>query len=183
MPYREQPLTRVGGPAQYPEPDWDEIAKVTRGWVPDDETVGYAVLQGDERLAWLSAAGPESLGYDIRARIAGLLREGAGRAPGRAVGVRDALGDAAVDAFGGGVVEFERRDARPFRIRGGLGAPGPSRLPHRPARSGKGRLHARKPDSLRDVARHFAELSACTSSRSSGSISSNISLPTLMPVS
>ena len=77
MPYREQPMTRVGGPAQYPEPDWDEIANVTRVWVPDDETVGWAVLQGEDRLAWLSASGPDALGYDIRNRISALMRNGA----------------------------------------------------------------------------------------------------------
>ncbi|RAX48936.1 hypothetical protein DQ353_12515 [Arthrobacter sp. AQ5-05] len=76
MSYREQPMARVGGQAQYPEPDWEEIAKVSRVWVPDDETVGWAVLQGEDRLAWISASGPDKLGYDIRNRIDALMVDG-----------------------------------------------------------------------------------------------------------
>jgi len=74
MPYREQPMSFSAGPARYPAPDWDAGGTVARVWVPDDETVGWLILQED-RLAWLSAAGPETLGYPIREMVEELLRD------------------------------------------------------------------------------------------------------------
>jgi hypothetical protein len=77
MPFREQPLNFVAGPDRYPAPDWEEIGMVSRVWVPDNETVGWIVLQGEERLAWLSNTGPDKLGYVIRERVDELMNEGA----------------------------------------------------------------------------------------------------------
>jgi hypothetical protein len=77
MPYREQPMDLGAAPVRYPAPDWTEIGTWTRVWVPDDETVGWAIIQGDERIAWISGSDPESLGYVIRLQIDELLREGA----------------------------------------------------------------------------------------------------------
>lgn len=77
MPYRSQPFERLGGPKRYDAPDWSEIGTIARVWVPDDETVGWAVLQGDARLAWISSSSPEELGYPIRLHVSELLRSGA----------------------------------------------------------------------------------------------------------
>lgn len=77
MPFREQPLDFVAGPARYPAPDWEEIGTVARVWVPDNLTVGWIVLQGEDRLAWLSAIGPDKLGYVIRERVQELMDDGA----------------------------------------------------------------------------------------------------------
>ena len=73
MPYREQPMSFSAGPARYPAPDWDAEGTVARVWVPDDETVGWLILQED-RLAWLSAAGPDTPGYPIRQLVEERLR-------------------------------------------------------------------------------------------------------------
>lgn len=74
MPFRPQPMDFAAGPARYLAPDWDAIGEVARVWVPDDETVGFLIRQGDDRLAWLSAAGPDTLGYSIRLLVDGILR-------------------------------------------------------------------------------------------------------------
>ena len=65
MPYREQPMDFSAGPARYPGPEWDADGTVARMWVSDSETVGWLIRQGDDRLAWLSAAGPETLGAPL----------------------------------------------------------------------------------------------------------------------
>lgn len=77
MPFRRQPMELVASPPRYPQPDWDGIGQVTRLWVPDDETVGWLIRQNDDRLAWLSASGPDDLGYHNRRNVGALLREGA----------------------------------------------------------------------------------------------------------
>jgi hypothetical protein len=76
MPFREQPMDLVAAPLRYPEPDWEAIGTFTRVWVPDNETVGWAVVQGDDRIAWISGSPPESLGYVVRQIVSDLLREG-----------------------------------------------------------------------------------------------------------
>lgn len=76
-PFREQPLDRVAQPPRYPAPDWTDHGLVTRVFVPDDDTVGWAVFQGETQLGWLSAIDPEHLGYPIRRHVEDLLREGA----------------------------------------------------------------------------------------------------------
>lgn len=73
---RTQPLDWVGGPERYASPDWSAIGTVARVWVPDAETVGWAVLQGDDRLAWLPAS-PGELGGPIRLLVEGLVQAGA----------------------------------------------------------------------------------------------------------
>lgn len=80
MRSRVQPFDLAAGGACYDAPDWTEIGTVTRVWVPDDETVGWAVLQGDNRLAWISASSPEELGYPIRLHVDELTRSGAANA-------------------------------------------------------------------------------------------------------
>jgi hypothetical protein len=77
VPTPLQPFDWIGGPKRYDAPDWTEIGTVTRVWVPDDETVGWVVLQGENRLAWLSASDPDSLGYAIRLHVDELTRSGA----------------------------------------------------------------------------------------------------------
>ncbi|WGH21078.1 hypothetical protein SEA_CASSIA_5 [Arthrobacter phage Cassia] len=75
-----EPFDLAYSPARYPAPDWEEIGRVTRIWVPDDETVGWLVLQDPDRLAFLSDVGPEKLGYVVRElvrdRMAAGVREG-----------------------------------------------------------------------------------------------------------
>ena len=83
MTYRPQPMDFVAGPLRYDYPDWDGIGKVSRLWVPDDETVGWLVRQNDDRLAWFSSSPPDSLGYHIRRDVDALLLEG--RKAGRSV--------------------------------------------------------------------------------------------------
>jgi hypothetical protein len=70
-----QPSDFVTGPDRYPEPDYEAIDTVSRVRVPDDETVGWVVLQGEDRLAWLSASGAEDLGFPIRLHVDGVLRQ------------------------------------------------------------------------------------------------------------
>lgn len=77
MPFRESPMDFAVGPARYTAPDWQGIGKVAKVWVPDDELVGWAVWQDPDRLAWISASDPESLGYVIRLHVSDLLRDGA----------------------------------------------------------------------------------------------------------
>ena len=68
---------RFQGPQRHLAPDWDGIGQLTRPWVPDDDTVGWLIRQNDDRLAWLSASGPDDLGYYIRRNVGALLRAGA----------------------------------------------------------------------------------------------------------
>lgn len=80
MPYREQLLSRVGGPKRYPEPDWDAIGAVTEVWVPENGervNVGWAVFQAPDRIAWLSICGPESYPYEMRKLVEEILARGA----------------------------------------------------------------------------------------------------------
>jgi hypothetical protein len=68
---------------------------VTRLWVPGDETVGWLIRQVDDRLAWLSASGPDDVGHNVRRNGGALLRESA------AAGtmVSEVWTDALTDAF------------------------------------------------------------------------------------
>lgn len=72
-----EPMILAAAPARYPAPDWEAIATVARVWVPDDETVGWAIFQNGERLAFLSTSKPDDLGFVVRDLVLGILREGA----------------------------------------------------------------------------------------------------------
>lgn len=76
MPFRPQPADRLQDPVGYPAPDWSALAETSRIYVPEDGTVGWIVLQGGS-LAWLSAIGPEHLGYPIRRWTEDAIRVGA----------------------------------------------------------------------------------------------------------
>jgi hypothetical protein len=65
----------AAGADRYPAPDWKTRGTVARVWVPDDETVGWLIFQEPDRLAWLSAAAPETLGYTIREIVEEILRD------------------------------------------------------------------------------------------------------------
>ncbi|QOP65065.1 hypothetical protein PQE12_gp05 [Arthrobacter phage Adumb2043] len=72
-----EPFELTYAPARYPAPDWEAIGRVTKIWVPDDETVGWLVFQDPDRLAFLSDVGPDKLGYTIRELVRERMAYGA----------------------------------------------------------------------------------------------------------
>jgi len=72
-----EPFDLTYSPKRYAAPDWEEIGTVTKLWVPDDETVGWLVWQDPDRLAFLSVANPEDLGYVVRELVRDLMISGA----------------------------------------------------------------------------------------------------------
>ena len=68
------PAMLAYAPPGYPAPDWSGEATVSELYVPD-ETVGWAVLQGDA-LTFLSDLGPGALGVGLRDEAEALIREG-----------------------------------------------------------------------------------------------------------
>ncbi|QOP65134.2 hypothetical protein SEA_PHIVES_6 [Arthrobacter phage Phives] len=72
-----EPFELTYAPARYPAPDWEAIGRVTKIWVPDDETVGWLVFQDPDRLAFLSSTGPEKLGYVVRELVRERMAYGA----------------------------------------------------------------------------------------------------------
>lgn len=77
MPNREQPTVLVASPRRYPSPDFEAIGTVTRVYVPDDGTVGYAIWQDPDRIAWISGISQDHLGYGIKLHVGALLRDNA----------------------------------------------------------------------------------------------------------
>lgn len=71
-----EPFELTYAPARYPAPDWEAIGRVTRIWVPDDETVGWLIFQDPDRLAFLSDVGPEKLGYVVRELVRDRMAQG-----------------------------------------------------------------------------------------------------------
>lgn len=81
-----QPTDFVGGPQLYPAPDWSENAVVARAWLASEGTIGWTIRQGEDRLAYLSAGKPGSLGETVADLVFEYLRT----APGQGVAVMDA---------------------------------------------------------------------------------------------
>lgn len=77
MPERYQPNDLAAAPVRYPEPDYEAVGRVTRVYVPDDGTVGYALWQDPDRIAWISWVDADHLGYGIRLHVGALLRDNA----------------------------------------------------------------------------------------------------------
>lgn len=71
-----EPFDLAYSPKRYPAPDWDAIGTATRIWVPDDETVGWLVWQDPDKLAFLSVANPDDLGYTVREIVRDLMIAG-----------------------------------------------------------------------------------------------------------
>lgn len=76
MPFRPQPADALYAPPRYPAPDWGKDGLTVRVFVPEDNTVGWLVRQGDA-IAWLSAVGPNAFGYGVRRIVDDVFAAGA----------------------------------------------------------------------------------------------------------
>lgn len=55
MPFYESPMDETFAPKRWPAPDYSGEGEVARAWLPEDETVGWLVIQDDALVFFVSA--------------------------------------------------------------------------------------------------------------------------------